>query len=253
MIWRKPTHLLVSSSLAVWCLAGATVGDTRLGDTNMKYSKEAFSTWSSPPIASLKFEPVDSPSVMDITVEAGNDWPDIDKVRAAAIDPDKLEDLSHETSKWLAKILRPSFHPQDDDVSGYLVGVRGLVGGQDAFLASWIAQNRPLRILVTRERIHIVTPLELGSGPEAALELGNELFAFDNPAQLSEFEQFAFRGTTVLLSPEAVIPNWNDDLMAVVAKGVVKFSILKTDPQTEPLERTSLHKDPFLADWFEGR
>jgi hypothetical protein len=192
---------------------------------------------------------------MGKTVGEGLSLPKPDQVIAERVPPNQIKAAREQTVKWLRTIVRQRSLPED--LPGRLYGIRKATPEQDAFIAAWRAGGRTLEVVVTRERVHVLTGLDRPLGLTAANESelfkscvteANELFELPSPLKSSGWRVRRFGGLLLGTGEVSFARNWYETLLILTDGASVKYSVLKYKDLTSPLEKESPVED--VTPWF---
>ncbi len=177
--------------------------------------------------------------------------PDAKKALAAAVPPGEISNQQAQASAWLAKVFRPE--QLDEEAAVELLGVRAAVGGQDAFFGGWSIERRSVEVVVTRERVHVITTFPAPISGEAAQiaaakALMLEFFAV-SPEQIEGVWDVRPMGALVFATPKIdFATRWDQTCLIVTDGAAVKFSFLKIADRTSPPKGSAAAPDS--TPWF---
>ena len=228
---------------------GATESSFRMGTQEQISASELNKLLK--PILSVR--PADADSPMGRTVGQGLVLPDAETVLAQALPKEKVERLLTETTEWLRTIVRPEWLAEP--LERQLFAVPKAIAGEDAFIGAWIIRGRPFQVVVTRERVHVLTrgldsAVKRGDQRMAAraLVLASELLRLRVMPDPADWQEQPFGGLIVIFRDVAFARNWDEALMSVTDGVGVKYSALKYRNRTSERERGSAVPEPLP--WF---
>lgn len=193
-----------------------------------------FRDWQHPELTGIVLDQQTAESSMDRVVGEAAMWPEERLVRDALVPISTVDDLAADAMEWIRRVLKIGLVPPD--LAERLVAARGLLGGEDAFFVAWQIENRPMRVAVTRKRVHILSLLDNDKSPpqDTAAKIASEALSFANtvlrlpqavaPEQLTARN---FRGAVMLFSPASDIPVWHEALLLLARERTIKISMLK--------------------------
>ena len=203
------------------------------------------------PILSVRSPEPDSP--MGRMVGQGLVLPDAETVWAQALPKEKVQRLLADTTEWLRTIVRPEWlaEPLDDQ----LFAVPKAVAGEDAFIGAWVKRDRHVQVVVTRERVHVLTrPLSSGAfggdqRPAArALSLAAELLRLRMQPDPAQWQEQPYGGLNMIFRDVPFARNWDEAFVCVTDGVGVKYTALKYKNRTSERERGSAAHEPLP--WF---
>ena len=215
--------------------------------------------WLKAPVPPLVLTGEAAKSLMGPTIGQGGLWPTPEKLRESYVPYDLVIPIHEEAVTWIRRVLRETF--VTNDVSDRLVAVRGALQGEDAFLAAWTAEQLPLRVAVTRERIHILScllpesvtenPSETGivRAADRAVALANQILNLPSTIVSTQFRFRFFGGLLVGDIPVTRLQtDWHETLFVLTDGRAVKLSMLKFHKRTSPPKAGSVGGPP--KPWF---
>jgi hypothetical protein len=226
--------------------------------TEIKMEKSLMD-WDEASLPALMLDPKTAKSVMGPTIARGGLWPSRDQAREAIVPDVLVAPLREQADLWIRRVLRKPFVP--DDIANRLTAVRGALEGEDAFLAAWTVEQRPFRVAVTREWIHVLTSAispvsartNLGMQATSALErtvsLANEILTLPHRITPEEIRSRLYGALLVGTVPVSHLQvDWHETLLLVTDGQTVKLSARRLHNRTSPPKGGSVGGTP--QPWF---
>lgn len=203
----------------------------------------------------MRFEPGSADPPMTKIVTEGITLPGRDELRRMLVPRDLVAAQRQESVEWLHRVVRPAWLPAD--LPSRLHGVRAAMSGSDAFIAGWRQGGREFRVVVTKQRIHVLTrpesavaaggrdPTELA---QTSLALANRLLALPAEPQAADWSVRPLAELFFGNRHVAFARNWDESLLFVTDGQAHKFSVLKYLDRSSPVERATA--SPVAEPWF---
>jgi hypothetical protein len=201
----------------------------------------------------LALQPPDADTSMGKTVGEGLTLPPAEKVLLQWPFREAVKDQLAESLAWIGSVLRHDWIAPD--AAERLGPVSKGVNGEDALVGGWTSGRRAVQIVVTRERLHLLTrlprPLAGLSEKEItnrALTLARELFQVDEELEAARWRVRPFGGVTLGNQDRRFAANWPETLLFLTDGCAFKFSILKIKGRTSPPKKGSAKRT--YIPWF---
>ncbi|MBI2900816.1 MAG: hypothetical protein HYY17_11585 [Planctomycetes bacterium] len=180
----------------------------------------------------------------------GLSLPDVDALFRGALPLERLRPLVEETVSWLGRAIRPEWLA--DRLADRLLAVRAAVDGRDAFVGAWDVRG-PVRVAVTRERVHLVVRIpDPGADVGAsALAAANEILRLPAKPDPAKWQVRPFADVYFGIQDVAFARTWADTLFLLTDGMTVKFSLKKMDDRPSPPMSDRPAPDP--GPWFPAR
>lgn len=191
---------------------------------------------------------------MGKTVGEGLVLPDAEGLLKQALPKEATKGITEETVEWIRQVLRPVWLVPD--LGTRLFAVPRAVNGEDAFIGGWTIKNQPFQVVVTRERVHLLTRLKDSSKEQdseekarRAVALAFGLLQIPGMPDPGQWRTRPFGG--LLLGTREVgdfAREWYETLLFLTDGRGFKFSVLKYKGRTSPPKRGGPRTGP--VPWF---
>lgn len=203
----------------------------------------------------LSMQVISPETVVGRTVGEGLILPTADHILEHALPNETVSFWKADTMEWICAVLRPQWLPTD--LYNNLYAIQKIAGGEDAFIGGWIAKERRFQVVVTSDRVHILTkpivPAEenipMMEQPDRILKQANEILRLPQTPNRTDYFVQPFRG---LILGDRVIDfasDWHETLQFLSDGTGVKFSVLKYKCRTGEPKETSPRGEP--VPWFQ--
>jgi hypothetical protein len=150
-----------------------------------------------------------------------------------ALRNEEIPFLLNDTIAWIHTVVREQWIV--DDLNSRLFAVRKVTNGEDAFIGAWTSGGRNFLVVVTMERVHLLTRMAgTGNGvgsdlPSRALSLSYEILQLPEKPDRSTYLIQNFRGLVrgIRVPPQPFARQWHQTLQFLTDGFGVKYSVKK--------------------------
>jgi hypothetical protein len=192
-------------------------------------------------------------STMGQTLNEGLELPPAEHMADTALPPQKAAKFLQNALTWAAKVIKPKWLAKD--LMARLTAVPEAAEGADAVVAGWQAQGQPVQLVVTGDRLHIVTALpnatKQDSDDQTVARVIEQANAMLNVPQAWERAQWSVRPYADLLlgtRDAGFAKQWHQSVLFITDGRSVKFAAMKYEDRVSPNERETAVRYPIL--WF---
>ena len=163
--------------------------------------------------------------------------PDVDAMIAHARPPEQIGSMLLDAAKRIRSTLREDWLVEP--IAERLFGMAASIDDEDALIGAWIGNGRTLQVVVTRERLHVMTRLSEASPPtspaetaERAFATAYELFQLPSPPEQAAWDVRPLDGLTVGRRYVDSPRTWQETLFWITDGRGVKYSTFKCRDRT---------------------
>ena len=178
--------------------------------------------------------------------------PDAKELVERAADEQTVKYPLKDAIEWIRAVLRSDYLRSGWEKG--LLAVSGAVNGQDAIIGGWKSRSRAVQVVVTMERIHVLTRLprecSIEDPPQAAREVvenAMELLAIDELPALDEWKLKPVAGLLLGMQQVRTAREWFETLFFMTDGRGVKYSALKFRNRDLPQRISAVAESP---PWF---
>jgi hypothetical protein len=191
---------------------------------------------------------------MGRTVGEGLVLPDAGAVRQRSLPGETVAQLREETVDWVRQVVRSVWLPAD--LPGRLHAVPQALEGEDAFIGAWKSMGPSFQLVITRDRVHLLTRLS-GSAKDkddaargrSALLQAYEFLRIPEMLDPSNWKVQPYGGLVLgTRAVEDMARDWHETLLFLTDGSGVKYSALKVRGRTSPAMRGGPRAAP--TPWF---
>ena len=200
----------------------------------------------------LVLQGTDAETQMGATIGEALVLPGADNISITARHSDSILPVLVDSYEWIQKVVRPKWLVPD--FFERLYAVPNGVNGQDSIIGAWEVGDRVVQIVVTRERIHLLTrsqkPQEEDGGQnpyKLALLLARDMLLIEEEIDPVPWQFRSFGGLSLGYQDHAVTKDWQQSLLVLTDGSAFKFSARKV-ANGDSLEKESLL--PSHDAWF---
>jgi len=179
--------------------------------------------------------------------------PDVDAMIAHARPPEEIESMLRDAVSRIRSTLREDWLVEP--IVERLFGIAESIDGEDALIGAWIGNGRTLQVVVTRERLHVMTRLSEASPPTSPAEVAERAFAtayellqLPSPPDPAAWDVRPLGGLTVGRRYVDSPRTWQETLFWITDGRGVKYSTLKCrDRASMPSVGSAMRR---IIPWF---
>ncbi len=187
------------------------------------------------------------------TLGEGLGLPDADAMIAHARPPEEIGSMLLDAASRIRSTLREDWLVEP--IAERLFGMAESIDGEDALIGAWIGSGRTLQVVVTRERLHVMTRLSEASPPtspakaaERAFATAYELLQLPSPPEQAAWDVRPVGGLTVGRRYVDSPRTWQETLFWITDGRGVKYSTLRiTDRASRPSVGSAMRR---IIPWF---
>ncbi len=184
----------------------------------------------------------------------GLSLPEVEAMMEKALPRVAVERWGTDTLEWIRAVVRPEW--LDENLPNCLFAVRRATQGEDAFIGAWTVKGRRFQVVVTMDRVHLLTRTANSQGQstrddpaERALAVAYEIMRLPQQPDRSTYLVRQFRG---LVWGKHVVPpfarDWHETLQFLTDGRGFKWSVVKYKNRTSVPEAVSPDREPIP--WF---
>lgn len=187
------------------------------------------------------------------TLGEGLGLPDVDAMIAHARPPEEIGSMLLDAANRIRSTLREDWLVEP--IAERLFGMAESIDGEDALIGAWIGNGRTLQVVVTRERLHVMTRMSEASQPTSPAEAAKRAFAtayellqLPSPPEQAAWEVRPLDGLTLGRRYVDSPRTWQETLFWITNGRGVKYSTLKcTDRASMPSVGSAMRR---IIPWF---